>query len=135
MPAILTLTLIVVVVLIIALFIRDAKQAQQRHAGTADSGTDVVSHHDPPTPPRPPQRPEPPQPPPVNAEEIADHVRGLRQAVDDGLIGHEEAVESIMRQAQGGIGEEAAAKLLDGEGPQADDDGDDDRGGDASTER
>ncbi len=113
MPAILTLTVIVVLVLVVALFLRDAKQAQQRHAGTQqESGaSDVVSHHEAPALPDAPPALDTPA---IDSEELAEHVRGLRDAVDAGLIGREEAVDSIIRQSGGSIGTEAAAQLLDG---------------------
>ena len=112
MPAILTLTLIVVLVLVVVLFVRDAKQAQQRHAGTQqESGaSDVVSHHEAPALPDTPAALDASA---IDREGLAEHVRGLRDAVDAGLIGREEAVDSIIRQSGGGIGTEAAAQLLD----------------------
>lgn len=132
MPAILTLTVVVVLVLIVALFIRDAKQAQQRHAGTTDApraDADVVSHHD---APKLPEAPPPPGPFPIDTEELAEHVRGLRDAVDSGLIGRDEAVGSIIRQAGGGIGPEAAAKLLDTAVEQPEAGSDNERGGEGT---
>lgn len=131
MPTILTVTVIIVLVLVVATFLRDAKQAQQRHADhTEDPGSrgDVVSHHETPRPPDP----EPPaataEAAPVDTAELAKHVRGLRRAVDEGLIGHDEAVGSIVRQAGGGIGAEAAARLLAEEGGARADDGEDGHG-------
>lgn len=131
MPAILTLTVIVVLVLVVALFIRDAKQAQQRHAGAGDDAeqaSDVVSHHEAPSLPEAPPMPDTP---PVDTEGLAEHVRGLRHAVDKGLIGRDEAVGSIVRQAGGGIGDDAAAKLLDGAAQSPDHESENDRGGEA----
>ena len=114
MPAILTLTVIVVLVLVVALFVRDAKQAQQRHAGTQQEpgASDVVSHHEAPALPDTPAALDTSA---IDSEGLAEHVRGLRDAVDAGLIGREEAVGSIIRQSGGGIGNEAAARLLDGD--------------------
>lgn len=107
MPGIIMFTMIVVIVVIVVLFLHDTRQ----HRQTPPS--------DPP-PRRQPERVRPPQPPPerpkpedVDVDGLAEHVRELRRAIDEGLIGREEAVASIVRQAEGKVGEGAAQQLLD----------------------
>lgn len=131
------LTLVLVIVLLVALFVYDARRARDA-AEEEGSSADAAS----PAPPTPPTPTTPPTPPPgsparepapapsrpaVDAEQLAQHVRELRRAVDAELVGHDEAVDSILRQAGGRLSREAATRLLDGE-----DGGTDSAGGDTA---
>lgn len=105
MPGIILFTLVVAVVVIAILYLHDTRRARE-------------ARDDPPAAP-------PPTPPPAapaesgellgseDIEALASHVRELRRAVDEGLIGREEAVASIVRHADGRVGEGAAEQLLD----------------------
>lgn len=103
MPAIILFTLAVAVIVIIMLYVHDTRRPRAKRDERAVTR-------------------EPPAPPSGNngdllasedLESLASHVRELRRAVDNGLIGREEAIASIVRQADGRVGERAAGQLLD----------------------
>lgn len=120
MAAIVTLVVLVALAVVVVLFVRDAKRAQQRHAGL-DGPDDTATPATPPAQPtRPPvappsDTPPPPEPTyrePIDADELAEHIRELRRALERELLEEDEAVASIMRQSGGNVGEEGARQLL-----------------------
>lgn len=113
MPVIVILVVLVLAVALLAVFVREVRQ----HRATGPSATTLSL---PQADPAPPRRGAPREPTrdtmevtAVDTEHLAAHVRGLRRALDDGLLPRGEAVESIVRQAGGGIGHDAAERLLD----------------------
>ena len=125
MSFIVVLVVLVLVAMLIVLFMRDAQRAQHGGASSSDSPlpqADPVPRH-----PAPKQA-GPPEPAAVDTEELAAHVRELRRALDEGLLLRHEAVASIVRQSGGGIGDEAAERLLDSASPS-------DEGGSWSADR
>ncbi len=114
MPVIITLVVLALTIALVAMFVREARQ----HRGAGPSATTLSLPRADPAPP--PRRAAPRETAretvdvtAVDTEHLAAHVRGLRRAVDDGLLPRAEAVESIVRQAGGGIGNDAAERLLD----------------------
>lgn len=106
MPGIVTLTLIVVVVALFLVFAAESQRAQ----GLPPSGSRRRSE------PRSFTAPDTAAEPDLSDADLgilAEHVRGLRQAVARGLIGRDEAIASIVRQADGRIREQVAEQLLD----------------------
>lgn len=111
MTAIFFLTMVIIVVAVVALFVHDAKKAKQGGASGSSGAVQEMPTPDLPAPA--PSRPQGVAPPPVDTEELAGHVAELKTAVDNDLIGREEAIASIVRQSGGNIGEDSAARLLD----------------------
>lgn len=116
MAAIITFIVLIAAAVLIALFIRDVKAAQQRHAQLGDdpSAEQAPAAPQPTSQPLAQPTPRPSTPPrePVDADVLAEHVRQLRRALDDDLLLEDEAIASIVRQSGGNISEEAARQLL-----------------------
>lgn len=105
MPAFILLTVIIVVVVLVAKSVHDARQASPGLSRPARE----------PRPPRPQARPRPtPRRPtkPVDEAALAEHVSKLRDAIGAGLVTTDEAVASICRFTEGNLSEEAARELL-----------------------
>lgn len=108
MPSIVLFTVAVVAALVVLVLLRDARDA--RRPRTSEPAPPATA---------PGQAvPFVPSAPSVDVEALAAHVRELRRAVDQGLIGRDEAIDSIVRQADGSVGEGAAERLLDGADPR-----------------
>lgn len=103
MPGIILFTLVVAIVVIVLLYVHDARRAHEQR-----DGRPVVRQA-----PAPAPRESGDTLGATDLEALADHVRELRRAVDNGLIGREEAIASVIRQAEGRISERAAEQLLD----------------------
>ncbi|QBI21736.1 hypothetical protein ER308_20695 [Egibacter rhizosphaerae] len=120
MQAILMLTIVLVIVLLVALFVYDAKRSRGGEQEPAEEEPDAPPRGSPTPPPAPPAEDPSPAPgresarSPVDAEALATHVRKLRRAVDAELVSRDEAVESILRQSGDRLSPEAATRLLDG---------------------
>jgi hypothetical protein len=111
MPGIVVLTIIVILLVIIWLFLHDSRQKALDGTGSAQSR------------PSPARQPRPVKPQQVDSleqvdvEALAGHVKELRRAVSEGLIGRDEAIASIVRHADGKVSDRLAAELLDREDP------------------
>ena len=122
MAAIVTVVVLLALAVVVVLFVRDAKRAQQRHAGLDGHDDSAVPDAPPAEPTRPPvappsepaPAPEPTYREPIDADELAEHVRELRRALDRELLEEHEAVASIVRQSGGNVGEDGARQLLHG---------------------
>lgn len=109
-----TVVVLLVILAVIAFLLVRSIQDARRHAAQPDS--DSGSERTPPTR-RTAARPRPRRgaKPALEGQALATHVTKLREAVDGGLISVDEAVESIVRQTDGALGEDAARRLLQGE--------------------
>lgn len=105
MPAFILLTIIIVVVVLVAKSIHDARQG---------AGSEPVASAEPrPLRPRPQPRARSRRgAKPVDEQALAEHVTKLRDAIGEGLITTDDAVASICRFTDGVLSEEAARELL-----------------------
>lgn len=103
MPAVILLAIVVVVAVLVAKTLRDARRS------------DLPARPERLTPvrkaPRPRQRPPDPRAQ-LDEAALAEHVRKLRDAVGEGLVTMDDAVASICRATDGALSEEAARELL-----------------------
>lgn len=103
MPPFIVLTILIVVVVLVAKSIHDARKGSEASPRPKPSRA--------PRPPRAQARPARPTKP-VDQAALAEHVTKLREAIAGGLVTTEEAVASICRFTEGALSEEAARELL-----------------------
>jgi hypothetical protein len=106
MPVVVLLIVLAVIVFLLAKSLQDAKR---QHDGAAPTS---ATRGPAPTTPRPARQRARRRRPALDEEALEAHVGKLRDAVATGLISAEEAVDSIVRQTDGIVGQEAARKLL-----------------------
>jgi hypothetical protein len=107
--------LLIVLAVIAFLLYQSVQDARRRAAGGEPSPAPAPRR----SPPKGRAKPKPrPRKVKVDEEALAQHVAKLRDAVANDLISMEEAVDSVVRQTDGAITEEAARKLLS-QGPSA----------------